>query len=134
MRFIAKVGSTLAAVSLGAVALVGCSSGSGGASGPACEGNWTLASMSSEGETITEEDIQEMAESGMDLSGAFTLELASDGTAVLSAFDTPSEGTWEAKDGKCEISIDNETIAAPIENDQLILSVDGSSINFKRAE
>ncbi|WRS29540.1 hypothetical protein U6G28_08415 [Actinomycetaceae bacterium MB13-C1-2] len=134
MRSIAKLTATLAAVSLGSVALVGCSSGDGGTAGPDCEGSWTLAAMESDGEKITENDIEDMKQSGVDLSAAFTLDLTSDGKAMLSVFDAPSEGTWAVKDGNCEITIEGEAISAPIEDGKLILAVDGSSISFKRAE
>lgn len=134
MRSTAKLTVALAAVSLGSVALVGCSSGNGGNAGPECEGSWTLAAMEADGEQITESDIEDMKQSGVDLSEAFTLNLTDDGKAVLSVFDQPSEGTWVTKDGNCEITIEGEAISAPIEDGQLVLAVDGSSISFKRAE
>ncbi len=134
MRSIAKISASVAAVSIGAVALVGCSSGGSAASGPACEGNWIIASMEAEGETVTAEQMEEMKELGMDLTEMFTLSLEKDGKAVMNAAGTTGEGTWEGKGSDCAITIEGETITAPLEDDQLVLSIDGSTINFKRSE
>lgn len=132
MRSFAKLGSIAAVATIGAVALVGCSSGGSAASAPKCAGTWTIAGMESDGQTVTEEDLKELADQGLDMAESFSLQLADDGKATMTVFDTPAEGEWAVDGDKCAITIQGQTVSSPIVDDKLVLEQDGSTVTFKR--
>ena len=61
------------------------------------------------------------------------IQLNEGGQAVISLFGTNTDGTWEAKDATTvALTFEGDTADAKLEGDELVLSVDGSSLKFKK--
>ena len=61
------------------------------------------------------------------------IQLNEGGQAVISLFGTNTDGTWEAKDATTvALTFEGDTADAKLEGDELVLSVDGSSLNLNK--
>ncbi|MDE8702169.1 hypothetical protein PZH32_04235 [Adlercreutzia equolifaciens] len=115
-------------------ALVGCTSGGNAAGDDAAknfQGDWVLSGGSSAGQEIDQASIDSMQQLGMNVY----IQLQEDGTAVISLFGSEMTGTWKAKDATtADFTLEGDTEEIKIENDELVIEVDGDSLRFKRGE
>ena len=131
MKALNKIAAVAAAAVLGTIGLVGCSD-SGSKKASDCAGSWVVDSMESGEESLTSEQLEELAEAGMDVAGTFALDMEADGTARISIEGEEASGTWEATDGGCAITIDGTTNVAPLKDGKLTLGDDEVTVVFKR--
>lgn len=132
MKSVAKALGLGAAALMVVAGLAGCGGSGAGksdASVPNCEGNWILHSMDAEGETVTAEDLEEL---GLDLSTSFAMNLAADGVATVTVFEVPTEGEWVQDGATCVITVEGDTVNAPIVDGLLVFEEDGAKIQFQR--
>ena len=112
------------------VALVGCAGG--GNNGDAAanfQGDWMLSGGQQDGQELDAEAIKAMEDMGLYVY----IQLNEGGQAVISLFGTNTDGTWEAKDATTvALTFEGDTADAKLEGDELVLSVDGSSLKFKK--
>ena len=116
------------------IALVGCAGGGSTAGDDAAknfQGDWVLSGGSSGGQEIDQASIDSMQQLGMNVY----IQLQEDGTAVISLFGSEMTGTWKAKDATtADFTLEDDTEEIKIENDELVIEVDGDSLRFKRGE
>ncbi|MCI9261921.1 hypothetical protein [uncultured Adlercreutzia sp.] len=116
------------------IALVGCAGGSGAAGDDAAknfQGDWVLSGGSSGGQEIDQASIDSMQQLGMNVY----IQLQEDGTAVINLFGSEMTGTWKAKDATtADFTLEGDTEEIKIENDELVIAVDGDSLRFKKGE
>lgn len=116
------------------IALVGCAGGGDTAGDDAAknfQGDWVLSGGSSDGQEIDQASIDSMQQLGMNVY----MQLQEDGTAVISLFGSEMTGTWKAKDATtADFTLEGDTEEIKIENDELVIAVDGDSLRFKRGE
>ena len=63
------------------------------------------------------------------------MQLNEGGNAVISLFGENVDGTWEAKDATTvAITFQGDTTDAKLEGDELVLSVEGNSLRFKKGD
>lgn len=115
------------------VALVGCSSGNSGDGGNDAaanfQGDWILSGGVSDGEELDAEAIDAMQQMGLYVY----LQLKEDGSAVMSLFGTDMDGSWEVKDAATvALSLEGDTADATLQDDELVLTVQGDSLKFKK--
>ncbi|MBM6676439.1 hypothetical protein H6A07_06745 [Olsenella uli] len=130
-----SLGALLGACAL-SVSLVACGSGGGGSATPDLGelrdefvGTWELVSMESESTTLSEEDVDELAEKGT----LVTLDLDEDGNLIYNETGNQQEGSWSVKDeGALTLKIGDATVEAPFENEQLTVESGGSSMVFEK--
>lgn len=115
------------------VALAGCAGGgtNGGNDATNFQGNWVLAGGNNEGQELKAEDIDAMNQMGLNVY----MQLNEGGNAVISLFGENVDGTWEAKDATTvAITFQGDTTDAKLEGDELVLSVEGNSLRFKKGD
>lgn len=104
-------------------------------SGSSAAGTYNLQEISVAGVTMNLEDLKAtLGDAAKDLSFAIVLEEDGKFSLDMTAFD-PSmslEGTWEEKDGSVELTVDGETISAPLKDGVLTLEAEGTSMTFKK--
>ncbi len=117
-----------------AAALVGCSSGSGGASARLA-GYWELAGGTSGGEELTENIVKAMADEDL----RCILHLDDDGKAVLDLFGEVEDGTWNAEkstakfgDDKMTLELDGEKLTVAGEDDESLIFKKGDDSLAKK--
>ena len=108
--------------------LVGCSSGSGGASA-SMVGYWELTGGASGGEEITENMVKAMADEDL----RCILHLGEDGKATLDLFGDVEDGTWDADKSTAKFGDDKVTLK--LSGDSLTASgEDDESLAFKKGK
>ena len=124
--------------------LVGCGggSGSGGNSASASAdpvaqskeaftGSWDLTGMVSNGEEMSQENLDLLKSMNMEVY----LELKDDGTANLVVFDEVMAGTWTPKTATtADSTFENETIALTLEGDTLTMTQGDDKMTFVKGE
>ena len=115
-------------------ALVGCSSGSGGAS---MVGYWELTGGESGGEKLTENMVKAMADEDLHC----ILHLSDDGKAVLDLFGDVEDGTWNADkstakfgDDKMTLKLDGEKLTVAGEDDDKLVFKKGDDSLAKKVK
>ena len=110
---------------LALVLVVACLAGCGKKDSP--EGKWTAESVTAKGMTLTLD--------GSD-QGSIDLEIKSGGKCTMTmnfmGENNSGEGTWEYKNGKGTLTIDNESVEFTIKDGKLTMSQDGSTFVFKK--
>ncbi len=115
------------------VALAGCAGGGTNSGNDATnfQGNWVLSGGNNEGQELKAEDIDAMNQMGLNVY----MQLNEGGNAVISLFGENVDGTWEAKDATTvAITFQGDTTDAKLEGDELVLSVEGNSLRFKKGD
>lgn len=115
------------------VALAGCAGGgtNSGNDTTNFQGNWVLSGGNNEGQELKAEDIDAMNQMGLNVY----MQLNEGGNAVISLFGENVDGTWEAKDATTvAITFQGDTTDAKLEGDELVLSVEGNSLRFKKGD
>lgn len=133
MKLKAKIFAAAACVLALTVALAGCAGGGTNESndGTNFQGTWVLSGGNSQGQELTAEAIDAMGQMGMNVY----IQLNEGGNAVISLFGNNTDGTWEAKDATTvALTFEGDTADATLEGEELVLSVDGDSLKFKRGE
>ena len=129
MKLKAKILAVAACAIALTVALTGC--GGGGNSAANFQGNWVLTSGNVDGQEVTPEVMDEAAKLGMSIYMQFN----EDGSCVLNVLGSEMQGTWEAKDATpVAIPFQGDTTDAKLEGDELVLSVEGNSLRFKKGD
>lgn len=130
MKLKAKILAVAACAIALTVALTGCGGGGNSADNAAnFQGNWVLTSGNVDGQEVTPEVMDEAAKLGMSIYMQFN----EDGSCVLNVLGSEMQGTWEAKDATTvALTFEGDTADAKLEGDELVLSVDGSSLKFKK--
>ena len=131
-----KLKAKILAVAACAVALPVALTGGGGGGNSAdnaanFQGNWVLTSGNVDGQEVTPEVMDEAAKLGMSIYMQFN----EDGSCVLNVLGSEMQGTWEAKDATTvAITFQGDTTDAKLEGDELVLSVEGNSLRFKKGD
>ena len=119
------------------VALAGCAGGGTNSGNDATNfasypgGYWVLSGGNNEGQELKAEDIDAMNQMGLNVY----MQLNEGGNAVISLFGENVDGTWEAKDATTvAITFQGDTTDAKLEGDELVLSVEGNSLRFKKGD
>ncbi len=102
------------------LALGGC-----GSDESALQGTWQAVGAEFEGKTF---DVSQLFEGGMEL------ELRKDGTSRLTLNGQSDEITWTEEDGTLTLSDGKESMTGEIEEDQIVLTINGARITLERAE
>lgn len=126
-----KIFAAVACALVLCVALVGCTGGNNASSDDAAnfQGDWVLSGGVSDGEELDPEAIDAMQQMGLYVY----MQLNADGTAVMSLFGTDMNGNWEAKDATTvALTLEGDTIDATLQNDELVLEVQGDALKFKK--
>lgn len=119
----------ICAITLCAV-LTACGGGGSDEHAKNFTGEWTLAGMEEEGESMNEEDLALMEEMGL----VCTLTLSEDKKAKIDLFGDAMEGTWEPKDASTvSITLDGSAAEGKLSGDKLTLEESGSKLIFKKA-
>lgn len=130
----AKLFIAIASLVVVCAVLAGCAGGNDAGTGEDAatfQGNWVLSGGTSDGVELTAESIDAMEQLGMNVY----MQLNEGGSAILSLFGTNAEGTWQAKDATTvTIDFEGSTIDATLEDGELVMAVDGSSLRFTRGE
>ena len=134
MKLKAKIfAAAVCAVAL-CVALAGCAGGgtAGSADNSAnFQGTWVLSGGNADGQELTAESIEAMEQMGLHVY----IQMNEGGGAVVSLFGSDYDGTWEAKDATTvALTFEGDTADAVLEGDELVLSVEGDSLKFKKGE
>lgn len=134
MKLKAKIfAAAVCAVAL-CVALAGCAGGgtAGSADNSAnFQGTWVLSGGNADGQELTAESIEAMEQMGLHVY----IQMNEGGSAVVSLFGSDYDGTWEAKDATTvALTFEGDTADAVLEGDELVLSVEGDSLKFKKGE
>lgn len=133
MKLKAKIFAVAACAVALCVALAGCAGGGTAASDNAAnfQGTWVLSGGNADGQEMTAEAIEAMEQMGLNVY----IQLNEGGNAAISLFGTLYDGTWEAKDATTvALTFQGDTADAVLEGDELVLSVDGDSLKFKKGE
>lgn len=133
MKLKAKIFAVAACAVALCVALAGCAGGGTAASDNAAnfQGTWVLSGGNADGQEMTAEAIEAMEQMGLNVY----IQLNEGGNAVISLFGDNTDGTWEAKDATTvALTFQGDTADAVLEGDELVLSVDGDSLKFKKGE
>ncbi len=115
------------------VALAGCAGGgtAGGNDNANFQGNWVLSGGNAQGQEMTPESIEAMEKMGVNVY----IQLNEGGNAVISLLGDSVDGTWEAKDATTvALTFEGDTTDAKLEGDELVISVEGDSLKFKKGE
>lgn len=129
----AKIFAVAACVVALCVALTGCAgSGTAGSDNAAnFQGTWVLSGGNADGQEMTAESIEAMEQMGLNVY----IQLNEGGAAVFGLSSESVDGTWEARDATTvALAFPDSTVDAVLEGDELVLSVDGSSLKFKKGE
>jgi hypothetical protein len=134
MKLKAKIfAAAVCAVAL-CVALAGCAGGgtAGSADNSAnFQGTWVLSGGNADGKELTAKSIEAMEQMGLHVY----IQMNEGGSAVVSLFGSDYDGTWEAKDATTvALTFEGDTADAVLEGDELVLSVEGDSLKFKKGE
>ena len=129
MKTTRKIALTLAMVLAFSLALVGC--GQTADYTKNFSGDWKLESVTSDGETVTGDDLAMLEAMGM----SFGLTLNEDGTVQLVVLGETSDGTWKAKSAtEAEVTIEGSTVVATLADDKLSLDSSGDAMVFARGK
>lgn len=134
MKLKAKIFAVAVCAMALCVALVGC--GGGGAAGGAdnsanFQGTWVLSGGNADGQEMTDESIKALEQMGLNVY----IQMNEGGSAVVSLFGSNYDGTWEAKDATTvALTFQGDTADAVLEGDELVLTVEGDSLKFKKGE
>ena len=110
-------------------ALAGCDGEE--ASKKAFGGYWSVVDMEQDGEITTAEDMSLLRSLGLDV----TLSLNEDLSATLTIFGSVGTGTWTPKTSKeATFTLDGQDIELTLEDDQLHLVNNTTTMNFTRSE
>ena len=111
------------------LALAGCDGEE--ASKKAFAGEWQVVDMEQDGEITTADDMALLRSLGLDV----ILSLNDDLSASLSIFGSKGEGTWQPETStKATFVLDGQDIEMTIEDDQLTLVQNTTTMNFVRSE
>lgn len=126
-----RIVALFAMLAVACLVLVGCGGGAAGGEKAAFVGSWTLTSMTESGEEMTEADLKTLKDLGLEV----TIKLDEDGKATLTLFGEAMEGTWETT-GAAAAKFKSDTSEADmvIENEQLKMEQDGSSLVFSKSD
>lgn len=133
MKLKAKIIAAAVCAMARCVALAGCAGGGTNSGNDATnfQGNWVLSGGNNEGQELKAEDIDAMNQMGLNVY----MQLNEGGNAVISLFGENVDGTWEAKDATTvAITFQGDTTDAKLEGDELVLSVEGNSLRFKKGD
>ncbi|MEF9863496.1 MAG: hypothetical protein RSA86_03000 [Christensenellaceae bacterium] len=118
------------------VAMVACGSPAPSAEAPAAdaeqngaasaEGRWNIASVTTDGETMSGEDIIAQA-------GEMYYDLQSGGKLILGAGSQTAEGTWEQNGAEVKLDASGASYVGIIDGDTLTIEADGAISVFARA-
>ena len=111
-------------------ALAGCGGGGGGATDTsAFLGEWSISSMTADGEdVVSAEDLETMKSMGMDV----TFTVNEDGTCALNMFGEAMEGEWAPGSGGIDVTIQGQTIPATLDNGNLTMEQQGQKLVFAK--
>jgi hypothetical protein len=94
-------------------------------------GTWEMYSATFEDGPVTNEDYQELTDYGMHT----TLDLDDDGELLVDTFGSQHFGTWKIKDERTlSLTIDGDSVDAPLEDGMLTISYDGESMVFEKTD
>ena len=92
-------------------------------------GDWVLSGGMSDGQELDAEAIDALQQMGLYVY----LQLNADDSAVMSLFGTDFDCIWQAKDASTvSLTMEGDTIDANLENNELILDVDGDVLEFRK--
>ena len=90
-----------------------------------------LSGGNADGKELTAKSIEAMEQMGLHVY----IQMNEGGSAVVSLFGSDYDGTWEAKDATTvALTFEGDTADAVLEGDELVLSVEGDSLKFKKGE
>lgn len=128
MKTTTRIILTIATVMAFALALTGCSQPDYTKN---FSGDWKLASVTSDGETASEEDMAMLEAFGMSVG----LTLNEDGTLQFTMLGETSDGTWKAKSAtEAEVTLEGSTVTAKLADDKLSMEADGEAMVFVRGK
>ncbi len=117
------------------VLTLGLFAGCGGGSGSGVAGTYELVSMKADGMTMSKDDLESMAKM-MNLEGSLvTLELSSDGKAVIASDfmeDMAGEGTYTVDGSKITVTINDAPATGTVDGSKITIGADDVEMVFEK--